>query len=294
MYARLGAWGYDHTSVNRGRGAFARDDDGDGFCEVHVHTMEGLWSLWRRWLRPHRGIAQAKLPPLPRVLRVRAQRAPARQSVASCAHCAPGHVRPWHALCASGKGDLGSWRSRTGQRRTSAEPAFADEPAGQLGMRGVYASQRLSFLMCRKTSRGKPRSAPYAGNPTVRDQRGPAETWTHGACAAGLTRPRYAPETLSDSHASLTLRRSATWHGRAPTGRTHGTPTRRLAVSSVRGLGPPDPRWHETCGERGQGACVELRVSRLLERRGAYEASQRARRPHGSKAPREQGARRCN
>ena len=118
---------------------------------------------------------------------------------------------------------LGSWRSRTGQRRASAEPAFADEPAGQLGMRGVYASQRLSFLMSRKTSRGKPRSAPYAGNPTGRDQRGPAETWTHVARAAGLTRPRYAPETLSDSHASLILRRSATWHGRAPTGRTHRT-----------------------------------------------------------------------
>ena len=240
------------------------------------------------------GHCPRKTPPLPRVLRVRAQRAPARQSVASCAHCAPGHVRPWHPLCASGKGALGAWRSRTGQQRASAEPAFADEPAGQLGMRGVYASQRLSFLTCRKTCRGKPGSAPYAGNPTVRDQRGPAETWTHVARAAGLTRPRCAPETLSDSHASLILRRSATLHGRAPTGCTHRTLTRRLSVSSVRGLGLPDPRWHETCDERGPGACVELHVPRLLSRRRAYEASQRARRPHGSKAPREQGARRCN
>jgi transposase-like protein len=24
--------------------------------------MEGCWSLLRRWLRPHRGISQAKLP----------------------------------------------------------------------------------------------------------------------------------------------------------------------------------------------------------------------------------------
>jgi transposase-like protein len=62
IYARLGAWGYDHKSVNHGRGEFARDEDGDGFCEVHVNTMEGFWSLLRSWLRPHRGISQEKLP----------------------------------------------------------------------------------------------------------------------------------------------------------------------------------------------------------------------------------------
>jgi transposase-like protein len=62
MYARLQSWGYDHKSVNHGRGEFARDEDGDGFCEVHVHTMEGFWSLLRSWLRPHRGISQEKLP----------------------------------------------------------------------------------------------------------------------------------------------------------------------------------------------------------------------------------------
>ena len=41
---------------------YARDEDGDGFCEVHVSTMEGFWSLPRSWLRPHRGISQDKLP----------------------------------------------------------------------------------------------------------------------------------------------------------------------------------------------------------------------------------------
>ncbi|MCW2240337.1 transposase-like protein [Azospirillum canadense] len=41
---------------------YARDEDGDGFCEVHVNTIEGLWSLLRSWLRPHRGISQGKLP----------------------------------------------------------------------------------------------------------------------------------------------------------------------------------------------------------------------------------------
>jgi transposase-like protein len=62
IYARLERWGYAHKSVNHGRGEFARDDDGDGFCEVHVNTMEGFWSLLRSWLRPHRGISQEKLP----------------------------------------------------------------------------------------------------------------------------------------------------------------------------------------------------------------------------------------
>jgi transposase-like protein len=62
IYARLQAWGYGHKRVNHGRGEFARDDDGDGLCEVHVNTMEGFWSLLRSWLRPHRGISQEKLP----------------------------------------------------------------------------------------------------------------------------------------------------------------------------------------------------------------------------------------
>jgi transposase len=62
IYARLPAWGYPHKTVCHGQGEYARDEDGDGFCEVHVNTMEGLWSLLRSWLRPHRGISQAKLP----------------------------------------------------------------------------------------------------------------------------------------------------------------------------------------------------------------------------------------
>ena len=62
IYVRLSTWGYDHKSVNHGRGEYARDEDGDGFCEVHVNTMEGFWSLLRSWLSPHRGISQEKLP----------------------------------------------------------------------------------------------------------------------------------------------------------------------------------------------------------------------------------------
>src|SRR4051812_11803069 len=62
IYARLPAWGYRHKTVCHGRGEYARDEDGDGFCEIHVNTMEGTWSLLRSWLRPHRGISQEKLP----------------------------------------------------------------------------------------------------------------------------------------------------------------------------------------------------------------------------------------
>jgi transposase len=54
IYARLPAWGYQHETVCHARGEYARDEDGDGFCEIHVNTMEGTWSLLRSWLRPHR------------------------------------------------------------------------------------------------------------------------------------------------------------------------------------------------------------------------------------------------
>src|SRR5215212_4984635 len=62
IYARLETWGYRHKAVCHGRGEYARDEDGDGFCEVHVNTLEGFWSLLRSWLRPHRGLSQEKLP----------------------------------------------------------------------------------------------------------------------------------------------------------------------------------------------------------------------------------------
>src|SRR5581483_8527736 len=62
IYSQLIEWGYQHQTVCHGKGEFARDDDGDGFCEVHVNTIEGFWSLLRSWLRPHRGISQELLP----------------------------------------------------------------------------------------------------------------------------------------------------------------------------------------------------------------------------------------
>ena len=81
IYARLTEWGYTHHTVCHAAGEFARDDDGDGFCEVHVNTLEGFWSLLRGWLRPHRGISQERMP-VPGLLRVRAQRPAAGQGPA--------------------------------------------------------------------------------------------------------------------------------------------------------------------------------------------------------------------
>lgn len=62
IYHRLPEWGYEHQCVNHSAGEYARDEDGDGFYEVHVNTLEGFWSLLRSWLRPHRGISQERLP----------------------------------------------------------------------------------------------------------------------------------------------------------------------------------------------------------------------------------------
>ncbi len=62
IYHSLEAWGYSHKTVNHAQAEYARDDDGDGFCEVHGNTMEGFWSLLRSWLRPHRGLSQEQLP----------------------------------------------------------------------------------------------------------------------------------------------------------------------------------------------------------------------------------------
>ena len=62
IYSRLQTRDYQHKTVNHSAGEYARDEDGDGFHEVHVNTMECFWSLLRSWLRPHRGISQDKLP----------------------------------------------------------------------------------------------------------------------------------------------------------------------------------------------------------------------------------------
>jgi transposase-like protein len=55
-YFGVAASGRGHGTVCHSRNEYARDDDGDGFCEVHCNTMEGIWTGLRNFLRPFRGV----------------------------------------------------------------------------------------------------------------------------------------------------------------------------------------------------------------------------------------------
>ena len=96
IYHSLPAWGYAHKTVCHGAGEYARNDDGDGFCEVHVNTMEGFWPLLRSWLRPHRGISQEKLPLYLGNFIVCPQCKQARQGFAGSTVREPTHLAPWN------------------------------------------------------------------------------------------------------------------------------------------------------------------------------------------------------
>jgi transposase-like protein len=55
-YNRIPDSGRERQTVCHSMREYARDDDGDGFCEVHCNTMEGIWVGLRNFLRPFRGI----------------------------------------------------------------------------------------------------------------------------------------------------------------------------------------------------------------------------------------------
>jgi len=55
-YNRIPASGRERQTVCHSHREYARDDDQDGFCEVHCNTMEGIWVGLRNFLRPFRGI----------------------------------------------------------------------------------------------------------------------------------------------------------------------------------------------------------------------------------------------
>jgi transposase-like protein len=55
-YAHIAETGRGHVTVCHSHHEYARDDDGDGFCEVHCNTMEGIWTGLRNFLRPFRGV----------------------------------------------------------------------------------------------------------------------------------------------------------------------------------------------------------------------------------------------
>ena len=42
IYSRLETWGYGHKTVCHSAGEYARDEDGDGFCEVHVKDRKSV------------------------------------------------------------------------------------------------------------------------------------------------------------------------------------------------------------------------------------------------------------
>ncbi len=54
----LPARDYGHKAICQAQGEYARDEDGNGFCEIHVNMIEEFWSL----PRPHRGNLQDNLP----------------------------------------------------------------------------------------------------------------------------------------------------------------------------------------------------------------------------------------
>ncbi|MEP7285518.1 MAG: transposase [Chloroflexota bacterium] len=45
-----------HATVAHARKEWARDDDGDGIREVHINTVEGMWTLVRNFMRLFRGV----------------------------------------------------------------------------------------------------------------------------------------------------------------------------------------------------------------------------------------------
>lgn len=57
-YNQVSASGRAHGTVNHSKKEYARDDDGDGFCEVHCNTCEGIWTGLRNFLRPFRGVSK--------------------------------------------------------------------------------------------------------------------------------------------------------------------------------------------------------------------------------------------
>src|SRR5258708_12680003 len=51
-----------HDTVCHTQREWARDDDGDGIHEVHINTVEGMWTLVRNFIRLFRGVHKKHLP----------------------------------------------------------------------------------------------------------------------------------------------------------------------------------------------------------------------------------------
>lgn len=55
-YNGVAAMGRTHRTVRHAEREYARDDDGDGIREVHINTIEGIWTGLRNFLRIFRGV----------------------------------------------------------------------------------------------------------------------------------------------------------------------------------------------------------------------------------------------
>ena len=60
-YNGLPGTGRFRSTVCHAEREWARDDDGDGVREVHVNTLEGLWTGMRNFLRTFRGVSKKYL-----------------------------------------------------------------------------------------------------------------------------------------------------------------------------------------------------------------------------------------
>jgi transposase-like protein len=60
-YNGLPGRGRRRATVCHAEREWARDDDGDGVREVHVNTLEGLWTGLRNFLRSFRGVSKKYL-----------------------------------------------------------------------------------------------------------------------------------------------------------------------------------------------------------------------------------------
>ena len=60
-YNGLPEMGRYRATVRHVAGEWARDDDGDGIREVHINTLEWLWTGLRNFLRPFRGVNKVYL-----------------------------------------------------------------------------------------------------------------------------------------------------------------------------------------------------------------------------------------
>ena len=84
IYNAVSKWRYEHKTVCHGRGEYARDEDGDGFCEVHVTCVGGiLVSLALLVASPSRHLSR-KVTLVLGLFRVCPQCQKARKSFAKC------------------------------------------------------------------------------------------------------------------------------------------------------------------------------------------------------------------